>query len=613
MNGDKMTDRIKLHNIRTIEPYYQVRLITDLKDMMLQSVELYGERTAFRFRDTPRSQVKSITYREALDDMNALGSALVKMMPGRPKVAIIGENRYEWIISFLAVVNGAGIAVPIDRMLPPSELRRVLERGEVDAVIYSEQFHETVMAFARDNDRIKACICMNPGDGISTGDQGKYYSFHELVQKGRELTVKGDSSYTVIKPDNRTMCVLLFTSGTSADSKAVMLSHENLCADIMGIGGVVHVEPGESVLSILPLHHTFENTAGLLYPLYCGMTVAISDGLRHLSRNLTEHRPDVLVGVPLIFDKFRKKVVHEISKQKKTFQVGLLKGISGALRFAGLDMRRILFKKLLEPFGGNLRAIITGGASMEPDLARWYESIGINVHQGYGLTETSPVVAGCNDRVRKPGTCGEPLPGVSIAMANPDLKGIGEIVVKGRTVMLGYWNDPEATRNCMTDGWFHTGDLGRIDRRGLLHVTGRLKSMIVLKNGKKVFPEELEFLLNKQPCIKESFVWGETLDGGEVEVCARIVLDPENMPCDLYDNQAIRNILDQAIRDINKQVPAYKAIRYYVYGYKELVKTTTLKIKRYVETNRIHKALESLAITIKNACGKNFDVLEAAE
>lgn len=608
-----MTDQIKLHKIKTIEPYYQVRPITDLKDMIQQSAELFGERTAFRFRHTPQSQVISKTYREALDDINAFGSALIKIVPDRPKIAIIGENRYEWIIAFLAVVNGAGIAVPIDRMLPPSELRRVLERGEVDAVIYSEQFHETVMAFARGNDRIKACICMNPGDGISAGDQGRYYSFHELVQKGYELTGKGDTSYTGIKPDNKTMCVLLFTSGTSADSKAVMLSHENLCADIMGIGGVVHIEPGESVLSILPLHHTFENTAGLLYPLYCGMTVAISDGLKYLSRNMTEHRPDVLVGVPLIFDKFRKKVVQEISKQKKTFMFGLLKGVSGALRFAGLDMRRIMFKKLLEPFGGNLRAIITGGAAMEPDLARWYDSIGIHVHQGYGLTETSPVVAGCNDRVRKPGTCGEPLPGVSVAIANPDLKGIGEIVVKGKTVMLGYWNDPEATRNCMTDGWFHTGDLGRIDRRGLLHVTGRLKSMIVLKNGKKVFPEELEFLLNKQPCVKESFVWGETLDGGEVEVCAKIVLDPENMPCDLYDNQAIRNILDQAIREINKQVPAYKAIRYYVYGYKELVKTTTLKIKRYVETNRIHKALESLAISIKNVCGKNFDALEAAE
>lgn len=605
-----MVDKPDLIQITEIKPLHRVRHIENLKDMMLKNRDLYGGHTAFRFRNTPQSEIQSRSYLEAFDDMMAFGSALLELGLVNPKIAIIGENRYEWIISFLATVNGAGIAVPLDKMLPANEIERMLNRGEVDAIIYSEGFHETIMNLADGNDSIKACICMNPESGLNTGKKPKYHSFNEMLERGYKLIQSGNRLYFNIVPDNQSLAVLLFTSGTSASSKAVMLSHENICSDIMAIGGAFFAGSDESVLSVLPLHHTFENTAGLLYPLYSGMTVSISDGLKYLSRNLTEYCPDVLVGVPLIFDKFKTRITDEIKKKGMTKQVNLLMKIANVLRYIGVDIRRKVFKKLLEPLGGKLRAMITGGAAMEPDLARWYERIGVGVYQGYGLTETSPVAAGCNDRIRKPGTCGEPLPGVRMAIANPDEAGTGEIVIKGKTVMLGYWKDPDATRESIVDGWFHTGDLGIIDKRGLVRVTGRVKSMIVLKNGKKVFPEELESLINRLAYVKESFVWGESLGNGQVEICTKIILDPENIPCDIHDEEAIRNLLDQAVKEVNKQMPSYKTIRYYVFAFDELVKTTTLKVKRYVETDQIHKVLADLATTIKNACGRNFDRLK---
>lgn len=604
-----------LINITELKPLYDVRFIKDLKDMIVQSGELFGDKAAFRFRNSPQSEIESKSYYEALGDMNALGSALIEIGLIGSNIAIIGENRYEWIVSYLAVANGVGVAVPLDKMLPQNEIERMLKRGEADAVIYSESFHDDITKMAACIDGLKACICMNPSEGINVSGfkAHQYYSFADLLKKGYDLINNGYNAYTDINLDNSAMNILLFTSGTSSDSKAVMLSHENICSDIMGIGGMFYAKEEESVLSILPLHHTFENTAGLLYPLYCGMTVAISDGLKYLSRNLTEYKPDILIGVPLIFEKFKKKVTDEIKKKGMSAQVRFMMGATRLLRYIGLDLRRQLFKKLLEPFGGKLRAIITGGAAMEPDLARWYDGIGVSVHQGYGLTETSPVAAGCNDKIQKPGTCGNPIPGVKIAISDPDSKGSGEIVIKGKTVMLGYWQDPKATKEAITDGWFHTGDLGIIDKRGMIHITGRVKSMIVLNNGKKVFPEESESLLNKLDFVKESFVWGETGGNGQIEICAKIILDAENMPCDIYDDETIRKLLNQTVKDINKQMPAYKMIRYYVFGYAELVKTTTLKIKRYVEAYQIHKVLAHFATTIKNACGCNFDRFDSVQ
>lgn len=603
-----MNNTIDLINIIEGKPYYQAPVISSLKDMLRRCEAEYSDSIAFKFRKEPHAETESRTYKQFVSDVNSFGSALLGLGLLNKRFAIIGENRYEWAVSFLAIVNGAGIAVPLDKMLPPNEIEAMLERGEVDVLIYSNSFQSVADNLLKKNTRLKALICMNPEN-----EKEGFYSFSKLVDSGSNLIASGFSQFTNCDIDNVVMRILLFTSGTSATSKAVMLSHKNICADIMGLGGIVHFKPGQSVLSILPLHHTFENTAGFLFPLYLGMTVSISDGLKYISKNLAEYKPDCLIGVPLLFDKFRDRIKEELKKKNLTKKVSFLMKIANGLSYIGLDLRRKLFKKLLEPFGGKLAVIVTGGAPIETETTKIYENIGIRVYQGYGLTETSPVVAGGNDRLRKIGTCGQPLPGVKIAIANPDSSGSGELVVKGDTVMLGYWNNEEATKEAIRKGWFHTGDLGCIDKRGLIHVTGRVKSMIVLKNGKKVFPEELESHINRLDYVKESLVWGEAAADGSVEICAKIIIDKEqilNFVKSPDDEEGIKKLLDNALKEINKLVPVYKIIRYYVFGFDELIKTTTMKIKRYVEANEIRILLSELATTIKNAAGKNIDKLK---
>ena len=607
-----MRDTLNIVKITEGKSYYDVPKINTLKEMLKMCADKYSSNIAFKFRSEPRLETIMKTYPEFYDDVNAFGSSLIELGLKNSHIAIIGENRYEWIVSYLATTNGVGVAVPLDRMLPPNEIELMLERGEIDALVYSQSFAQTIESISKNNKNLKALICMNPekDDYI---DNSKFFSFENLLNKGKELLDTGYKEYINIDPDPDVLRVLLFTSGTSASSKAVMLSHRNICSDIMSLGGVVHFKPGDSVLSILPLHHTFENTTGLLFPLFLGMTVSISDGLKYLSKNLTEYQPVCLIGVPLIFDKFKGKILDEIKKKGIEKKINTLMGILNFLSHLGIDLRRKLFKKLLEPFGGKLRVIVTGGAAMENDTTKFYESIGVKVYQGYGLTETSPVVAGGNDRVRKTGTCGNPLSGVKIAIANPDSSGSGELVIKGNNVMLGYWKNEEATKEAIVDGWFHTGDLGRIDKKGLIKVTGRVKTMIVLNNGKKVFPEELENYINKVPYVKESLVWGETTKEGTVEICAKIVLDKENITEVVKspdDEHAIKKFLDGAVKEINKLMPVYKTIRYYVFGYEDLIKTTTLKIKRYVETDQMRILFNHMTTTIKNAAGKNIDKLK---
>lgn len=606
-----MNETLKLVNIVEGKPLYQAMEIHSLKDMLQKCRSQYGDKVAFRFRSEPKAQSVSKTYREFAADVDALGSALFSLGLKNSRVAIIGENRYEWVVSYLATVNGVGIAIPLDRMLPANEIEPLLERGEVDVLVYSDAFSEDVKSLAQRNSRLKALICMN-----ATPDQvedSRFHDFYHLLDQGHQLLKDHYGDYTAIEIDPMVMSVLLFTSGTSSSSKAVMLSHSNICADIMSLGGVVRFEPGESVLSILPMHHTFENTAGLLFPLYLGMTVSISDGLKYINKNLTEYQPHCLVGVPLIFDKFKNRIMEEVRKKGLDKKVNALMKAANGIARMGIDLRRKIFKQLLEPLGGKLRVIVTGGAAMEPKTANWFESIGIRVYQGYGLTETSPVVAGGNDRIRKTGTCGQPLPGVKLAIANPAADGSGEIVVQGKNVMLGYWKNEEATAEALRGGWFHTGDLGKIDRKGLIRVTGRVKSMIVLKNGKKVFPEELESHINELNFVKESLVWGETTADGNVEICSKIVLDKEkimDMVNSPDDEGSIRKLLDKAIKDINKLMPVYKTIRYYVFGYEELIKTTSMKIKRYVELDQMRSMLNELAMNIKKITGQNIDKLK---
>ncbi len=411
------------------------------------------------------------------------------------------------------------------------------------------------------------------------------------------------------------MSVLLFTSGTTSLAKGVMLSHKNVCADVKALAGVEKFEVGTRVLSVLPIHHTFENTCGFIGAFYFGFTIYECDGLRYIQKNMEEHKINGLIGVPLLFESFYSKIKDSVRKQGKEKKLKTAIKISNALRKIGIDLRRKLFKDILEKFGGEFKLGICGAAPIDPEIISFFDSIGIRVLQGYGLTETSPVVAGCNAKVFVPGTVGHPLTGVEIAIDTEEDGTEGEILVRGDIVMMGYYKDDEATNQAIDDDkWFHTGDIGKIDNKnGCLYITGRIKSMIVLKNGKKVFPEEIEYMLGQSDLIKDAMVWGEVEGDGDVEVWAKVVIDKEALNSDGdndHDENTIKDKLEQLIKEISTKMPSFKSIKYFIFGEDEMEKTTTKKTKRNIELESIKNIIENNKLKIKEAAGKNIDALK---
>ena len=410
------------------------------------------------------------------------------------------------------------------------------------------------------------------------------------------------------------MMSLLFTSGTTSVAKAVMLSHANICADIRGLAGMVRLKPGIRLLSVLPLHHTFENTCGLFMALYVGAEIHECDGLRYIQKNLQEFGIDMVIGVPLLFANFYNKVQDSLAKSGKARLVRRLIPVTQALRRLGIDVRRLAYRQILDAFGGRLAMGICGAAPIDPAIVRFFDAIGIRILQGYGLTETSPVVCGCNSRIFVPGTVGQPVAGVDVAIDSQQPGDVGEILVRGPIVMMGYYRDPAATAEILDgDGWLHTGDLGRLDpKNNCISITGRVKSMIVLKNGKKVFPEELEYLIGQAGFVKESMVWGEKDADGEIVISAKLVVDKDALrekTGGADDENTTRRYLEQLIRDINAMMPSFKSIRYFVYSFQEMVKTTTLKIRRPIEIGRISDLMQQRQLKWREMTGRNLDQL----
>jgi len=604
--------------------YFKIREFDDLRQMYKQSIEIYRDVDAFVFKDTPKSPVKRKTYNEYNNDVEAFGTALTEMGFNGKKIAIIGENSYAWCVAHFAVICGVGVSVPLDRLLPEDEILTLLDRGEVSAVVYDASFHETMVKASEKYPQIEKFIAMNifkfsqiPQElnGEENGSDIKFVEMEKLLTQGYSLVDSNVTSYknAVLDPD--AMMSLLFTSGTTSQSKAVMLSHKNVCADIKALAGVVYFEPGTRVLSVLPLHHTFENTCGFIGGFYFGFTICECDGLRYIQQNMEEYKINCIIGVPLLFQSFYSKIKDGVKKQGK--EKTLAKGIkiSRAFRKIGIDLRKKLFKDILGKFGGEFRLGICGAAPINPEIIKFFDDIGVRILQGYGLTETSPVVAGCNSKVFVPGSVGHPLTGVEVAIDNeaPGLE--GEILVRGDIVMLGYYKNEEATSEAIdNDGWFHTGDIGRIDPKdNCLYITGRIKSMIVLKNGKKVFPEEIEYLLGQFDFIKESMVWGESDEGGDVDVWAKVVLDKEALKSqgsDISDEEGMKAKLESLLAEINKKMPSFKAIKYFVFGEEDMEKTTTKKIKRNIELESIKEIIMKNKLKIKEAAGKNIDALK---
>lgn len=568
------------------EAIHEFEKITDLKDMLNKTVEKFGSRPAYVFKTEEEGKFKEITYNEFKNDIDGLGTALINLGLKDKRIAVIGNNRYEWAVSYLAVTNGTGIVVPLDKALPNNEIESLIMRSEVEAIIYTSKYDE-IMEELKDkkNTNLKYFISMD----LEESTNG-VISFKKLIEKGKEQIENGDKKFldAVINPD--VMGIMLFTSGTTSQSKAVMLSHKNIVSDLMNIASVLYIDENDRFLSFLPLHHTFECTAGFLFPISRGSSIAFCDGIRHIADNIKEYEITIMVSVPVLYEGMCKKVMKAIENQGKTKTVNIGMKISNGLLKVGLDIRNKLFKQIHENLGSKLRLLVAGGAALDPETEKFFNGLGIRMAQGYGLTETSPVIAVEDDKFTRNGSIGKALPELEVKIKDANEEGIGELLVKGPIVMLGYYQNEEATKETIDEeGWLNTGDLAKIDKDGFIFITGRKKFVIVLKNGKNVYPEELEILINKIAGVTESFVYGKEEEDGNYKVSAKIVYDKDIMK-DIYgleDKEEIKRKLWQEIKRINKTMPTYKYIKEISVTDEELIKTTTKKIKRQEEMKKI--------------------------
>ncbi|QNU67929.1 AMP-binding protein [Ruminiclostridium herbifermentans] len=586
--------------------YYECTQVDSFKKLIQNSIKKFQNKTAFKFKRD--NAIIEKNYIEFGNEINALGTALHHLGLKNKRIALISENRYEWALSFFSIVNGTGVAVPLDKHLPQVEIENLINRGEVDAIFYSSHFNKEMLELSKKNINIKQFICM---DKLEQGYPSIFSDIQTLIKIGKELLEKGDNSFVDTEINPEELSLLLFTSGTTSIAKGVKLNQRNICTNVSAIKSMIKVYPSDVHLSILPLHHTFELSAGMAFMINNGVCIAYSEGIKYIAKNLKEFNVTALVVVPAILEAIYKKVQEGIKKSGREKIVRRLGKLSNALLKVKIDLRRIIFKKILAQIGPNLRIAVTGAAPIDKDVVNGFGMLGLNVIQGYGLTETSPVVALNNDFYNKPGTIGQPMKGIEVAIDNPDENGMGEIITRGSNVMMGYYQDDNATEEAIdSEGWFHTGDLGFIDDEGFITITGRAKSMIVLNNGKKAFPEEYEMLLNNIAGVKESYVWGNTAPDGDIQVCAKLVLDKSklkeklgNVPSDTE----LADILQREIKNINQGMPQYKIIRYFVISYEELVKTTTLKIKRPVEYNKITDLQVKLNTNMRKINGTNID------
>ncbi len=566
---------------------YDSEEIHDFRQLVQRYEHLYADKLAFEYKLEPKStDYIKITYRQFVEDIKNLGTALLSLNLRQKRVAIIAPNRYEWCVSYLAVTTSDMIVVPLDKSLPANEIESLIQRSAVETVIFDKEYLDTFRKIRTEkSSHLVHYVCM---DEVTDSE---VLSYTTLLAQGKQLRQEGSTAYDSITLIPNQMSIMLFTSGTTAISKAVALSQANICADIYALSQMAKVTKEDTFLSFLPLHHTFESSCTFLYGTYCGITIAFCDGIRHVANNLKEYHITGFVCVPLMLEIMYKKIQKAIDQQGKTNLVKVMSSIANFLLKFGIDIRKKLFKQILDNFAPDLRLLIAGGAPMSKEAIQGFLNLGINLLQGYGLTETSPVLAGENDKYKRLGSVGFPLPSIDIAIDSPNEEGIGEIKAKAPTVMLGYYGNKEATDEVLKDGWFYTGDLGYFDKDGYLFVTGRKKDVIVLKNGKNIYPEELEILVNKLPYVEESLVYGRPdPKDDDLTLCCKIVYNADTMK-ELFPDKNVEDYHDiiwQAIRnEVNKSMPAYKYIREILVTDVPLIKTTTQKVKRHEEIKKL--------------------------
>ena len=568
------------------KPFYEVRQIRDFKDLIDQSASLFSNRPAYKLRKKDKTYYE-ITHAQFRDDIYSLANSLIKDGYNRAHIAVVGANSYKWSVTYLAVTCSNNVIVPIDKELTADNMMDVI-RDSDSIVLFGDR--KQIKEVSAKKDQLPEgfrFICFDDVklEGVEL--------FKDYIENGEKLYKNGEKLLSNVTVDPEATTAILFTSGTTGVSKGVCLSQKNICSVVMGAAGCIKITEEDQLLSILPIHHTYECTIGFLYIIYCGACIGFNQGLRYITRDFKEIRPTAFITVPLLIEKVHTKIMKKMEEKKGgkfIFKFG--KFISTAAKAVGIkDVGRKLFAEVIETFGGRIKLIVTGAAALDPKVAKDFMAMGINLYIGYGLTECAPLVACNNDRVMLPDSIGVPMPGAEVAIYNPDNKGVGEIWVRGPMVMNGYYKNPEATAEVITpDGWFRTGDIGTCDNNNCYRITGRCKNVIVTRNGKNIFPEEVEIYLDSSPAVAESIVFGDDVDE-ETVVSAAIYPNIEELQSILktenVSKEDIKKAVSEAVRDANRKLPNYKKIRRCYISEEEFIKTTTKKIKRQVNIDKI--------------------------
>ena len=586
VNYDEI-DQIK--NKKSKNKYYEETHYKTVKEIFKRSIEKYKDNIYILERPNHdhKAKFEEFTYERFGNDAINLGTGLMKCLNlSNERIIIIGENTYYWYVSYFSILCGVGIAVPVDKELPNNEIENVIKRSHAAAVIYSKKKKDAIDKIKDNLPMVKYFIEMNSNDGV----QGRDVGIEHVIAEGKKLTDAGNTEYMDVEIDPEEFKFLIFTSGTTSQAKGVMLCHRNLAENVNAVSKYVKLYERDRFFSVLPLHHTYESSIGALLPFANGSSVAICGGLRYIVPDMQEAKPTAMLAVPLLVESLYKKINQSIEKSGKAGLVNSMIHLTNALKSVGIDIKRKVFKEIYDNLGGNMRIIVSAAAPIDKKIGKWVQDIGIEFLQGYGLTETAPIAAltpECDPRV---GSVGLPVNCAQIKIHNPNENGEGEIWIKSQTLMLGYYEDEEATKEVVHDGWFNSGDIGYQDKDGYVYVTGRSKNVIVTQNGKNIYPEEIELLLSKIPEIQECMVYGKEVEG-EKELIISVKVIPnmeeiENLHGKDLSEEEIHKIIWNKIKEVNKSLTSYKAIKNLEIKHDEFAKTTTMKIKRYVELQK---------------------------
>ena len=570
---------------------YEGTNYSTIKEIFINSSKEYADRTFLLEKFNPKEDWTEITYNQFKNEVIGLGTALTRKLNLKGKrIVIIGENTHHWYVSYMTMLCGAGIAVPVDKELPENEIENVIRRSKASAVIFSTKKSEVIKKVAENLSEVKYFIQMNSKNEI----EGKFVGLDYLIDEGKALVNGGDNSFMNIEIDPEEFDVLIFTSGTTSNAKGVMLCNRNLAQNVNAATAYVKLTPDDRLMSILPLHHTYESSIGFLLPFAMGCSISVCQGLKHIVSDLKETKPTALLTVPLLVENLYKKINANIIKSKKDGLVNSMIHVTNALKTVGVDIKRKVFNEIYENLGGRIRIIVSAAAPIDAKIGKWIEDIGILFLQGYGLTETAPIAALTPDFETKVGSAGKAVVGAELRINNPNENGEGEVLIKSKTLMLGYYEDEEATKEAIFEEngerWFHSGDVGYMDKDGFLYITGRSKNVIVTQNGKNIYPEEIELLLAKHNEIKECMVYGKEVDEEkELIITARVIPNYEEIE-EKYgkdlDDDAVYKIIWDKIKEVNKVLTSYKAIKNLEIKHDEFIKTTTMKIKRFEEIKK---------------------------